>query len=107
MARAGVFTKTNLLVFRESKTFRRYASKLAADLELEDKHRSIKQDDPPFWVPHPRTGIYFPKGHEWVMKDVPDGAASFAQTYWLRNIVGVDHKPDPHLTLPDYNFHTN
>ncbi|KAF5743990.1 hypothetical protein HS088_TW08G00578 [Tripterygium wilfordii] len=46
------------------------------------------------WVPHPRTGIYFPQGHEWVMDDVPLGAASFGHNYyWLRNVDGVE-KPD-------------
>ncbi|CAM0949790.1 unnamed protein product [Alopecurus aequalis] len=37
------------------------------------------------WVPHPRTGIYYPRGFEWVMEDVPKSAASFQQTYWLRS----------------------
>lgn len=37
------------------------------------------------WIPDPRTGIYYPKGHESVMKDVPDGAASFTYNYWLRS----------------------
>ncbi|KAL6622773.1 hypothetical protein ACP70R_032652 [Stipagrostis hirtigluma subsp. patula] len=37
------------------------------------------------WVPHPRTGIYYPKGFEWVMEDVPSSAASFQQSYWLRS----------------------
>ncbi|EES17083.1 hypothetical protein BDA96_08G120400 [Sorghum bicolor] len=36
------------------------------------------------WVPHPRTGIYYPKGFEWVMEDVPSSAASFQQSYWFR-----------------------
>ncbi|KAE9611703.1 hypothetical protein Lal_00011479 [Lupinus albus] len=51
-----------------------------------------------FWVPHPRTGIYFPKGHEWVMDDVPEGAASFTQNYWFRNVDGVD---SPNTILDD------
>ncbi|KAL5707141.1 hypothetical protein ACHQM5_025228 [Ranunculus cassubicifolius] len=42
------------------------------------------------WIPHPRTGIYYPKGGEWVMDDVPNGAASFEQTYWIRGEEGVD-----------------
>lgn len=42
------------------------------------------------WVPDPRTGIYYPKGHEKVMEDVPNGAASLPSTYWLRSIEGVD-----------------
>ncbi|XP_010487900.1 PREDICTED: uncharacterized protein LOC104765824 [Camelina sativa] len=48
------------------------------------------------WVPHPRTGIFFPPGQEAVMEDVPDGAASFDMTFWIRNVDGVD-KPDPDL----------
>nr|XP_043626914.1 uncharacterized protein LOC122598384 [Erigeron canadensis] len=37
------------------------------------------------WIPDSRTGIYYPKGHQLVLKDVPDGAASFTYTYWHRN----------------------
>ncbi|KAE8815398.1 hypothetical protein D1007_07247 [Hordeum vulgare] len=37
------------------------------------------------WVPHPRTGIYYPRGFEWVMEDVPSSAATFQQTYWHRS----------------------
>lgn len=47
-----------------------------------------------YWMPDARTGIYVPKGHDWVMEDVPECAASFKQTYWLRNVDGVD-KPQP------------
>lgn len=56
------------------------------------------------WVPHPRTGIYFPEGHEWVMKDVSEDASSLgqSQSYWLRNIDGVEsHHPDIH-SADDY-----
>ncbi|CAH9057986.1 unnamed protein product [Cuscuta europaea] len=46
------------------------------------------------WTPHPRTGIYFPAGHEGILDDVPTGAAALTQTHWLRNVDGaVDHKP--------------
>ncbi|KAG7022491.1 hypothetical protein SDJN02_16223, partial [Cucurbita argyrosperma subsp. argyrosperma] len=49
------------------------------------------------WVPHPRTGIYFPQGHEWVMKDVPENAASFSPVFWFRDFDGVDDlNPDAH-----------
>lgn len=51
-----------------------------------------------WWVPHPRTGIYFPIGQERVMDDIPNGAASLPQTYWLRNEDGVE-KPDPDSPL--------
>ncbi|KAL4272829.1 hypothetical protein GQ457_13G007690 [Hibiscus cannabinus] len=96
--------KTKALLLREAKrSFERPLSKLAgADGETVDKCRessfssSNSNDikDSRCWVPHPRSGIYFPEGHEWVMKDVPEGAASFNQTYWLRNVDGVD-KPEP------------
>ncbi|XP_050211066.1 uncharacterized protein LOC126661284 [Mercurialis annua] len=46
------------------------------------------------WGPDPRTGIYVPKGHERIMDGVPENAASFHQTFWLRNVDGVD-RPDP------------
>ncbi|KAH6773105.1 glutamate racemase [Perilla frutescens var. frutescens] len=46
------------------------------------------------WVPHPPTGIYYPQGQERVMEGIPNEAASFDQTFWLRNTDGVD-KPDP------------
>ncbi|KAL7199500.1 hypothetical protein ACSBR2_021725 [Camellia fascicularis] len=65
-----------------------------------DKHEdsnkvgdSKRYNGPTSWVPHHRTGIYYPEGHEGVIDGVPDGAASFGQSYWLRNIDGVD-KPD-------------
>ncbi|ESQ47941.1 hypothetical protein EUTSA_v10021914mg [Eutrema salsugineum] len=52
------------------------------------------------WVPHPRTGIFFPPGQESVMDGVPDGAASFDMTFWLRSVDGVD-KPDPDHHSPN------
>ncbi|CAL1398973.1 unnamed protein product [Linum trigynum] len=47
-----------------------------------------------WWVPDPRTGIYFPRGQEWVMEGVPENAASLGQSFWLRSVDGVE-KPDP------------
>lgn len=52
------------------------------------------------WVPHPRTGIYVPKGQEWVLDDVPQNATSLNKTHWLRNVEGVE-KPD-HDLPPDF-----
>ncbi|KAI7731338.1 hypothetical protein M8C21_002781 [Ambrosia artemisiifolia] len=55
------------------------------------EHRVLPQDknykerEESCWIPHPRTGIYYLKGHEWVMDDVPDGAARFDYNYWSRN----------------------
>ncbi|KAH7564924.1 hypothetical protein ACOSP7_021158 [Xanthoceras sorbifolium] len=38
------------------------------------------------WIPHDRTGIYYPKGHEKVMEDVPVGAAKhFHGVHWFSN----------------------
>ncbi|XP_019165184.1 PREDICTED: uncharacterized protein LOC109161304 isoform X2 [Ipomoea nil] len=73
-------------------TNRRSKADVAAAMEEEDEKRL--EEVSPSWAPHPRTGIYFPAGHERVMDDVPSGAASLNQTYWLRSVDGVD-KPDP------------
>ncbi|KAJ8752372.1 hypothetical protein K2173_004008 [Erythroxylum novogranatense] len=53
-------------------------------------------------MPHPRNGIYVPKGHEKMIDDVPESAASCSNhVYWLRNVDGVD-KPDPGLSSDHY-----
>uniref|UniRef100_A0A2N9J6D4 Uncharacterized protein n=1 Tax=Fagus sylvatica TaxID=28930 RepID=A0A2N9J6D4_FAGSY len=100
--------KTKILLLREAKRVERHFSKLA------EAHRSVKSkkaitggkiDDSSCWVPHPRTGIYFPQGHEWVIDDVREGAASFNQTYWLREVDDVE-KPDPNINPPDH-LHPN
>ncbi|KAK4424247.1 hypothetical protein Salat_1618100 [Sesamum alatum] len=66
-------------------------------VEEEEVEERRREDTGSCWMPHPRTGIYFPKGQEWVMEDIPNDAASFDCTFWLRSIDGVDHeKPDPH-----------
>ncbi|KAK8316552.1 hypothetical protein V6Z12_A13G050300, partial [Gossypium hirsutum] len=80
MGRAA-FTKTKILMLREAKRVERPLSKIAgADREINKKCKSnddIKSSSS--WVPHPKSGIYFPKGHEWVMDDVPDRAALSVQ----------------------------
>nr|XP_010315194.1 uncharacterized protein LOC104645409 isoform X1 [Solanum lycopersicum] len=63
-----------------------------AETRKNSKEEEIKKEE--WWVPHPRTGIYFPIGQERVMNDIPNGAASLPQNYWLRNEDGVE-KPDP------------
>ncbi|KAL4335895.1 hypothetical protein GQ457_07G032780 [Hibiscus cannabinus] len=35
------------------------------------------------WVPHDRTGIYYPKGHEKVMADVPAHATKDSGIHWF------------------------
>ncbi|XP_021751213.1 uncharacterized protein LOC110716870 [Chenopodium quinoa] len=58
------------------------------------------------WVPHPRTGIYFPEGQDWVLNDVPKNSASLGQSqYWLRNIHGAE-KHDPDMLSADHYFLT-
>jgi hypothetical protein len=69
-------------------------AKIAICRNVKNKHSSnlvrrqgpveVRSAEVALWVPHPRTGIYYPKGFEWVMEDVPSGAASFQQSYWLR-----------------------
>ncbi|XP_006346326.1 uncharacterized protein [Solanum tuberosum] len=59
--------------------------------ERGETRRNSKEE---WWVPHRRTGIYFPTGQERVMNDIPNGAASLPQNYWLRGEDGVE-KPDP------------
>ncbi|GKA87217.1 hypothetical protein Tco_0808928 [Tanacetum coccineum] len=60
--------------------------------ELESFRHKARQQDKVYeereescWILHLRTGIFYPKGHEGVMNEVPDGAAIFASSYWLRN----------------------
>ncbi|KAK6143603.1 hypothetical protein DH2020_023951 [Rehmannia glutinosa] len=76
---------------------RRMMSRLARqnDHHRENTTNKVLEDTQSYWMPHPRTGIYIPKGQDWVMDDVPNDAASFDRTFWLRGIDGVDHhKPD-------------
>ncbi|GKC15908.1 hypothetical protein Tco_1012690 [Tanacetum coccineum] len=55
------------------------------------RHKARQQDkvyeerEESCWILHLRTGIFYTKGHEGVMNEVPDGAAIFASSYWLRN----------------------
>ncbi|MED6115006.1 hypothetical protein PIB30_086034 [Stylosanthes scabra] len=101
MARRGV-TEAKMLLLRTSRGARRAESgviKFSGSYQHAAETESCggipksygKIEDSTCWVPHPRTGIYFPKGHEWVMDDVPEGAASFTHTYWLRNVDDVDN----------------
>ncbi|KAJ8638342.1 hypothetical protein MRB53_012609 [Persea americana] len=89
MARNLLAKSKLLLLSREAK---RGQGDLSNLLRLEEKAREEmdRTIDLASWVPHPRTGIYYPRGHEWVMESIPDGAASFNQTYWLRASEGVE-----------------
>ncbi|GJS87194.1 hypothetical protein Tco_0769830 [Tanacetum coccineum] len=50
------------------------------------RHKARQQDkvyeerEESCWILHLRTGIFYPKGHEGVMNEVPDGAAIFASS---------------------------
>ncbi|XP_021298503.1 F-box/LRR-repeat protein At4g14103-like [Herrania umbratica] len=54
-------------------------------LEAEEvkKNSMGGQHDGSWWVPHDRTGIYYPKGQEKVMADVPAAAGKDAQINWF------------------------
>ncbi|KAK6916348.1 hypothetical protein RJ641_019209, partial [Dillenia turbinata] len=105
MVRAGV-AKARAIILRGSNATKQFSKLVGVDWEetIEepfDHHRvnKINGGESSCWVPHPRNGIYFPKGQERVIDDVPANAASFSETYWLRNIDGVDKNyPD---VLPD------
>ncbi|KAK8558661.1 hypothetical protein V6N13_098307 [Hibiscus sabdariffa] len=104
------FTKTKILMLREAKRTERPLSKIAgADREIINNcNRNDDIKGSSSWAPHPKSGIYFPKGHEWVMDDVPAAAASFGRSFWDRSVDGVD-KPEPG-ELPfhdDHCFHAN
>ncbi|KAL6531767.1 hypothetical protein OROMI_028130 [Orobanche minor] len=103
MARSTAIKNTKMLLIRPFSLQEKLAvghcmSKLAR--QNDHRERTDKQspeDRRSCWMPHSRTGIYFPIGQERVMDDVPNGAASFDCTLWSRSIDGVDDdKPDTH-----------
>ncbi|CAN4112120.1 unnamed protein product [Withania somnifera] len=90
---------------RRISTFSRWKENTEDKTETWSTHEAeeeIEKGD--WWVPHPRTGIYFPIGQEKMMDDVPNGAASFPQTYWLRSEDGVD-KPEQDSSFVNYRQH--
>ncbi|KAF5191696.1 hypothetical protein FRX31_018717 [Thalictrum thalictroides] len=44
------------------------------------------------WIPHQRTGIYYPVGQEKVMEDIPTGAASLPKVHWASSY--SENEPD-------------
>lgn len=47
--------------------------------EMKNKSAVVGNNhDGNWWIPDDRTGIFYPKGHEKVMEDVPSGAAKDA-----------------------------
>ncbi|KAK9165913.1 hypothetical protein Scep_001104 [Stephania cephalantha] len=96
MVRIGVLKPTSSLIrscrrARKSELRLHNHSTVNHNKELtDDEINNVKFSSLSSWVPHPRNGIYYPKGKEWVMDDVPEGAASFSHTYWLRSVEGVE-----------------
>lgn len=43
--------------------------------EMKMKKKHVRDDGSCCWVPHERTGIFYPKGQEKVMEDIPSEAA--------------------------------
>ncbi|KAE8723729.1 2-oxoglutarate (2OG) and Fe(II)-dependent oxygenase superfamily protein [Hibiscus syriacus] len=82
MGRAA-FTKAMVLMLREAKRSERPLSKIAgADREIINKCNSkdgVKGSST--WVPHPKSGIYFPKGQEWVMEMFRNGRLLLAEVF--------------------------
>ncbi|KAL5224636.1 hypothetical protein ABZP36_011275 [Zizania latifolia] len=60
-------------------------NKQSSNLTTQVQPSEARSAETTLWVPHPRTGIYYPKGFEWVMEDVPSSAASFQQLHWIRS----------------------
>ncbi|GJV86747.1 hypothetical protein Tco_1530685 [Tanacetum coccineum] len=53
--------------------------------KAQQQNKIYEEREESCWIMHLRTGIFYPKGHERVMNEVPDGAAISASSYWLRN----------------------
>ncbi|KAG4198956.1 hypothetical protein ERO13_A05G117900v2 [Gossypium hirsutum] len=55
-------------------------------MEAEEEKKRSSMEGSCCWVPHDRTGIYYPKGQEKVMADVPAPAAKdTAAIHWFSN----------------------
>ncbi|KAJ0982098.1 hypothetical protein J5N97_010353 [Dioscorea zingiberensis] len=89
-------SKTKLLW--EMKQVRRFGNQIRQELmngmKEKEREKECRSSESGWWMPHPRTGIYYPKGCERVMDGIPEGAATFQQAYWFRNLEGVEH-PNP------------
>lgn len=68
---------------RKSSNSRGDAAREAGKPEAEETKRNCGGGESSSWVPHPRTGIYYPQGHEKVMEDVPAAAAKDFPVHWL------------------------
>lgn len=60
-------------------------AKLNGD-EVKNKNIVAGNCDATWWIPDDRTGIYYPKGQEKVMEDVPqDAGRNFGAINWFFN----------------------
>lgn len=76
-----------------------------AVLEFDDSWRDVTGDSKKaLWIPHRRTGIYYPEGSEWVLDDVFD-QASTKEPFWFRSETA--DKPDPNDYSRYGSLHTN
>ncbi|XP_028796424.1 uncharacterized protein LOC114751900 [Neltuma alba] len=95
VARTGIITKPKLLHLRGKSELSKDARRLKKGTRLQEEAVKRKMaevaEEEGRWVPHPRTGIFVPKGQEWVMKDVPESAATFTLTCWFRNDHDLNH----------------
>ncbi|KAL3730338.1 hypothetical protein ACJRO7_027359 [Eucalyptus globulus] len=99
---AATVVNTKLLLLKQAKRDRRCTSALTMTKKLEKSKPQMSggdqvdepDEDRQCWVPHPRTGIYVPRGQERVVDNIPEGAASSCQAFWFRSVEGVD-RPDP------------
>ncbi|CAI9769988.1 unnamed protein product [Fraxinus pennsylvanica] len=99
MARTGIKNVKPLLLIRPFAMLQRQevVRCISTSNHRENRREVIskkREEDEECWMPDPRTGIYYPKGHEGVMDDIPSNAATFEKVFWFRNQDGVD-KPDP------------
>ncbi|XP_054786874.1 uncharacterized protein LOC129293094 [Prosopis cineraria] len=116
MARAGLFTKPNLLLLRwnreQAKRGKSGVSKVYGkagggggggggggeeeryEISSRGRGNAVGGGTTAVWVPHSRTGIYVPKGQEGVMEDVPENAATFTHTCWFRSDHDLNY-PNP------------
>jgi hypothetical protein len=85
-----VFPYINRLMFR--KTFHKKSSspdmirdtmKLEGEEVKKTSHDIGHSDSTYVWIPHDRTGIYYPKGQEKVMEDVPPAAVKDVGVNWF------------------------
>ncbi|KAF6138460.1 hypothetical protein GIB67_022494 [Kingdonia uniflora] len=67
---------------RESSTSSGELKKVAVMAEEEEDYSDIHVGTT-IWVPHDRTRMYYPKGQEKVVDEVPNGASKLSEIHWF------------------------